>query len=176
MLHEVHRRIRRLYLYKFMTAMLITFGRTKTRVTAPRAAEQDDHEANEAEVIFGPLKVFAYLFLTISIRADANELRAKLGLQLGGQVIDFAFRHAQQHLAHHAAAEREQTGLRQVLVIDEHSRTETERAQRASRLRRNHAANRELRSSNDDLITNGQSELREKLRADERTVVDEECM
>ena len=46
------------------------------------AAEHDDDEADEAEIIFRALEVFADLLLAIPIRTHAHELRPQLGLEV----------------------------------------------------------------------------------------------
>ena len=72
------------------------------------AAEHDNHETDQAEIIFGALEVFADLFLTISKGAHTYELRPQLGLQIVCERVDLSIGNAQQHLARDAAAERDQ--------------------------------------------------------------------
>ena len=108
------------------------------------AAEHDDHETDEAEIVFRALEVLADLFLAIPIRPHADELRPQLCLQFARQRVDLRFGNPQQHLTHHTAAERQQPGSGQILVVDQHARTQAERAERPARLQRNHASNGEI--------------------------------
>ena len=64
----------------------------------------------------------------------------------------------------------------EILVVNQHTRTEAERAERASGLERDDAANDELRLANRDRVADREAELRQQLRPHQRAVVFEQRM
>ena len=80
-------------------------------------------------------------------------------------------RRPDQHHPPGAAADPEQSGRRQIVVVDEDARTEAEAADPAARLGRDHPADGEPRLPDGDLIADAQAQRRQQLRTDQRAVV-----
>ena len=93
---------------------------------------------------------------------------AKVAAQLARQRVDAVLAHPEQDLIAGAAAERQQARLLQVGEIDQHARAEAERPDAAARLLRDDAADRERLAADQEPIADGDAELRQQLRPDQR--------
>ena len=98
------------------------------------AAEHDHDEADQAQVVLGAEQVLADVVLGRSVRPRLDEAVAEVRGELAGQRSTASLAHAQQILVAGAAAEGEQAGCAQVVVVDQDPRAEAERADAAARL------------------------------------------
>ena len=103
----------------FRIATLRIFCLTKTRVTlhTPMPAEHDDDEADQAQIVLGPLHVFGDVVLGRAVGPGAGELVAKIRAEpLRVSASTPLSVDPQQDLVARPAAEGQQPGLRQVVV------------------------------------------------------------
>ncbi len=94
-------------------------------------AKRQDHEADQAQVVFGAKQIVADLILGRSIRPHVHELVTELLAKIAHERLRIAG-HPEKDLVVRAAAEREQARAHQIVVVDEHARSEAERARRAA--------------------------------------------
>ena len=140
------------------------------------AAEDDDDQPDEAEIVLGAIEVPSDLIFGGAVRPGVDELFLEVFPQREDQRLDALLGHLDQDHAARAAAEPEQPGGRQVVVVDDHTRAEAELAHPASRLLRDETANRERRLADGDLIAHTHADRRQQLRADERAVALDQCV
>src|SRR5207245_4768615 len=72
------------------------------------AAENDDDEADQTQIVLSPIEVAADLVLIRSVRSRACELPSKIRAECLDQLVDALVRHLDQKLAAGAASHAEQ--------------------------------------------------------------------
>ena len=135
------------------------------------AAEHDDDQSDQAEVVLGALQVLADFVLGRPVRAGGHEGVPEIGSQSRHEGFDAPLIDLQHHLVARAAAEREQACLRQGAVVDDHARAEAEAADAPPGLVLDDAANGERQIADQDLIAFADAQLGQQLRPDERPAV-----
>ena len=132
------------------------------------AAQHDDDEADETQVVLRPSEFAPDLVLGGLVAAHSDE-RVFEGLsQVPRQPRDAALWQLQQQSMGRAAAEAEQRGRLKVFEVDEHARPEAERSSPAARLGRDDAPDREAGVADNHLVADGDIELREQLGPDQQ--------
>ena len=116
------------------------------------AAENDDHQADETQVVLRPIEVSPDLIVGRAERAGVDEFFLEVAFERRDERLDPCLGQLDQQHVPAAAAEREQAGGRQVGEIDQHARTEAEVADAPARLVLDDAANREGHLADQDLV------------------------
>src|SRR6185295_2486286 len=121
-------------------------------------------------------EVLTHLIFAAAIRPDTHELIAERRAQRRRQRLHVGPRHLQQQLTGCAAAERQQVCTLEGCVVDDDARTETECAETASRLRRNHASNLERQIAYQNPVADFQVQLRQQLWSNNGAVVEQQVV
>ena len=135
------------------------------------AAEHEDHEADETQIVLRAQEVLADLILGRAERARVDETRAEVAAHVLDELGDPGLLHFQEDLVVGAAAERQQPGPLEVVEIDQHARAEAEGADAPSRFLRDDAADGERLAADEDRVADRQAELREELGPDQRAAI-----
>ena len=109
------------------------------------AAEDDDDQADEAEVVLRPIEIPPDRIVGRTVRTRVDVVLAEVVVERLDQVVEALVGDARQHHTAGATAERQQAGCRHVVEIDEDARPECEAAQVATRFVGDDAANDERR-------------------------------
>ena len=86
------------------------------------AAEDEDNEPHEAEIVLRPRQVFAHLVFRTAIPPHVDELVRKRLAELERHLFGFRFGHSQQLLIRRTAPELEQPGCFEIGAVDDHPR------------------------------------------------------
>ena len=127
------------------------------------AAQDDDDEADEAEIVLRPREVALDAVLRPPVGADADKRLPQVFPQGPHERLDGLFRHPQQKLPVRAAREPEQAGFLQRIVRHQHAGTEAEAPELASRLGHDGISNRERLVADQYLVADRDAELRQQL-------------
>jgi hypothetical protein len=135
------------------------------------AAQDDDDEPHQAQVILGAIEIAADLVLARAVRPRVDEVLAQVTPERGHQVRDPTVRHANEHQSLGTAAKRQQTRRRQVGIVNVDPRAEAESAGSAARLSRDDATDGEHRLADGNLIAHLELKRGKQLRTHQRTVL-----
>ncbi len=135
------------------------------------AAEDHDHQTDHAQVVLRPIEVAADLVVVGSVGARGDVLRAEIAAQRAHERVDLLIGHPDEQHAARPAADVQEPGRGQIVVVDEHARPEAEAAHPPSRLGRDHAADGEPRLADRQSVAHLQVEGGEQLRTHEHAVV-----
>ena len=138
------------------------------------AAEHEDHQAHEAQVVLGAREIFPEIVLGAAKRAHGDESVLERVLQALAERFHARLVHLEHHLVVRAAAEPEKPGARERVAIDQHARAEAEAAAPPARLAVEHAADQERRSADDEGVADGDAKLREQFGPHQDTVLFEQ--
>ena len=140
------------------------------------AAEDDDNEPDETQVVLRSGQLLAEIVLGAPERPDIDESVAKRVAQRPPERLDTRLVNAEHHLVVGAAAERQQTGIQECLSIDQHSRAETEPSGPPSRLAVENAANREAAVADHELVADRDVELGQQLGPNQRATASQQSV
>ena len=135
------------------------------------AAEDDNHQADKAEVILRAIEIAAHLIVVRTIRPHVDEVVAEIAPQRPKQRLDSFVGNLRHDGASRPAAEAKQLRRRHVGIIDEHARPEAESSHAAAGLFRDHTTNGERRLADGNLVAHRQAERRQKFWTNEHAVL-----
>ena len=137
------------------------------------AAEDDDDQADEAQVVLGAVEVAPDLVVARLVRAHVQVLLliSEVPPDPAGQRIHAIVGHPHEDAPPGPTAKTEQLGRRDVVVVDQDARAKAEAADVAARFARDHAVDPERGLPDDDRIAEADAERRQQLRTHERAVM-----
>ncbi len=123
------------------------------------------------EVVLRPEEILADVVLGRPVGSRLHEPIAEVPAKIAGQTLDRLFAHPQQQLVARAAAERQQPGGSEVVVVDEDAGAEAERPDAPAGLLGDHAPDGERLAADHDALSGGDAKLGEQLRSHQGAAV-----
>ena len=142
----------------------------------PDPPQDHHHEPNQTEIVLGPQHVRGDSVLGAPVRPDPDELVTERLPEPLDQRLDPSLRYTNQQLPVDTGPEPQQPRRLEVVVVDQHPRTEAERPQLSPRLSQDDTSDLERALADDDLIPDGHVELREQLRPHQRPAPGEQAV
>ena len=135
------------------------------------AAENHHDEPDEAQVVLRAHEVFTNVVFGGLVGAGVHEIVLEIAAQVPHERVYRIVADAEHDLIAGAAAEGQQSGRAQIVVVDQHACAEAEGTDTPAGLLCDHAANGEALPADDDVVPDTHAELNEKIGPDERAAI-----